>query len=64
MEEEMKMLEETVSKEYEFGFVTNIKTDVIRKGIDEEVIRLISSKKNEPESVSSRIANLGSSIAI
>ena len=49
MEEELKMLEETVSKEYEFGFVTNIETDVINKGIDEDVIRLISSKKNEPE---------------
>ena len=49
MEEELKMLEETVSKEYEFGFVTNIETDTINKGIDEDVIRLISSKKNEPE---------------
>lgn len=49
MEEELKILEETVSKEYEYGFVTDIETDVIKKGIDEEVIRLISSKKNEPE---------------
>ncbi len=49
MEEELKMLEETVSKEYEFGFVTNIETDVIAKGIDEDVVRLISKKKNEPE---------------
>lgn len=49
MEEELKMLEETVSKEYEYGFVTDIETDVIRKGIDEDVIRLISAKKNEPE---------------
>lgn len=49
MDEELKMLEETVSKEYEYGFVTEIETDVIKKGIDEEVIRLISLKKNEPE---------------
>lgn len=49
MDEELKMLEETVSKEYQYGFVTDIETDVIRKGIDDEVIRLISSKKNEPE---------------
>lgn len=49
MDEELKMLEETVSKEYEYGFTTDIETDVIRKGIDEDVIRLISSKKNEPE---------------
>lgn len=45
----MKMLEETVSKEYEYGFVTDIETDVIKKGIDEDIIRLISSKKNEPD---------------
>jgi Fe-S cluster assembly protein SufB len=49
MGEELKMLEETVSKEYQYGFVTDIETDVIRKGIDDEVIRLISTKKNEPE---------------
>lgn len=49
MAEELKMLEETVSKEYEYGFVTNIETDVINKGINEDVIHLISSKKNEPE---------------
>lgn len=49
MEEELKMLEETVSKEYEYGFVTDIETDVIKKGIDEDIIRLISSKKNEPD---------------
>jgi Fe-S cluster assembly protein SufB len=49
MPEELKMLEETVSKEYEYGFVTDIETDVIKKGIDEDIIRLISSKKNEPD---------------
>lgn len=49
MDEELKMLEETVSKEYQYGFTTDIETDVIRKGIDEEVIKLISAKKNEPE---------------
>lgn len=49
MDEELKMLEETVSKEYQYGFTTDIETDVIRKGIDEEVIKLISTKKNEPE---------------
>lgn len=49
MDEELKMLEETVSKEYQYGFTTDIETDIIRKGIDEEVIKLISAKKNEPE---------------
>lgn len=37
------------NKAYEFGFITNIKTDIIESGLNEEVIRLISKKKNEPE---------------
>lgn len=36
-------------KAYEYGFVSNIKTDIIDKGINESVIRLISQKKNEPD---------------
>ncbi len=49
MEEELKMLEETVAGDYKYGFVTDIDTDVIKKGLNEDVIRLISNKKNEPE---------------
>jgi Fe-S cluster assembly protein SufB len=49
MEDELKMLEETVSSEYKYGFVTEIDTDVLEKGLNEDVIRLISEKKNEPE---------------
>jgi len=37
------------SKEYEFGFVTDIETEVIPVGLNEEVVRFISAKKNEPE---------------
>lgn len=37
------------NKAYEFGFITNIKTDIIESGLSEDVIRLISKKKNEPE---------------
>ena len=33
------------NKAYEFGFITNIKTDIIESGLNEEVIRLISKKK-------------------
>ena len=36
-------------KEYKWGFVTDIETDLIPKGLSEEVVRLISKKKNEPE---------------
>jgi Fe-S cluster assembly protein SufB len=33
---------------YKYGFVTDIETDAVAKGLNEDVIRLISSKKNEP----------------
>tara|TARA_Y100001968_G_scaffold107196_2_gene96944 strand:- start:1444 stop:2886 length:1443 start_codon:yes stop_codon:yes gene_type:complete len=42
-------VENLVSKEYKYGFVTEIETEKIAKGINEDVIKLISSKKNEPE---------------
>jgi len=35
--------------DYKYGFSTNIETEVISKGLNEDVIRLISAKKNEPE---------------
>ncbi|WP_267256900.1 Fe-S cluster assembly protein SufB [Coxiella endosymbiont of Ornithodoros maritimus] len=41
-------LETIVNKTYEHGFITDIETDVIAPGLNEEVIRLISAKKNEP----------------
>jgi Fe-S cluster assembly protein SufB len=43
------LLNELTNKDYEYGFVTNIKTDFIPKGLNEEIVRLISAKKNEPE---------------
>ena len=48
MKEELNTLEQTVSSDYKYGFVTDIDTDIVPKGIDETVIRLISTKKNEP----------------
>ncbi|MCP9612590.1 Fe-S cluster assembly protein SufB [Coprobacter tertius] len=44
-----QILDDVTSGEYKYGFVTDIDTEVIPKGLNEEVIRLISSKKNEPE---------------
>lgn len=44
-----KILDEVTSGEYKYGFVTEIETESIGKGLNEDVIRLISSKKNEPE---------------
>ena len=37
-----------VSQPYRYGFVTDIETEKIAKGLSEEVVRLISAKKNEP----------------
>ncbi|MCK7537280.1 MAG: hypothetical protein MZV63_43100 [Marinilabiliales bacterium] len=44
-----KVLDEVTSGEYKYGFVTDIETDVIPKGLNEDVVRLISAKKEEPE---------------
>ena len=41
--------EELVDQPYKYGFVTEIEEEKIPKGIDEDVIRLISAKKDEPE---------------
>ena len=42
-------IEEITSSDYKYGFTTQIETDTIASGLNEEVIRLISSKKEEPE---------------
>ena len=44
-----KILDEVTSGDYKYGFVTDIETDTIPKGLSEDVVRLISSKKEEPE---------------
>mgnify|MGYP001292754335 FL=1 len=49
MTEDDKLLEEVTSADYKYGFVTDIDSDTIKNGLNEDVIRLISSKKNEPE---------------
>ena len=41
-------IESLVNKEYAYGFVTDVETDSIARGLSEDVVRLISSKKNEP----------------
>ena len=43
------ILDDVTKSDYKYGFVTDIETDVIQKGLNEDVIRLISSKKEEPE---------------
>lgn len=41
--------EDQLGGEYKYGFTTDIKQDIIEKGLNPDIIRLISSKKNEPE---------------
>src|SRR6056297_1247956 len=49
MTSENAMLEEFAQREYEHGFVTDIEAHAIASGLSEDVVRLISSKKNEPD---------------
>ena len=42
-------IDDFVAKEYEAGFITEIEMEVFPKGLSEEIVRLISAKKNEPE---------------
>lgn len=43
------IIHEVTQSEYKYGFTTDIETEVIPAGLNEEVVRLISAKKNEPE---------------
>ena len=49
MEEQEKILNDVTQSEYKYGFITDIDTDILEKGLNEDVIRLISAKKEEPE---------------
>ncbi len=42
-------IEELANQEYKYGFVTEVEADTIPKGLSEDVVRLISAKKEEPE---------------
>ncbi|MGD2035900.1 MAG: Fe-S cluster assembly protein SufB, partial [Bacteroidales bacterium] len=47
--EQDKLLDQVTSNEYKYGFYTDIEVDTLPKGLNEDIIRLISEKKNEPE---------------
>ena len=49
MSKDNQVLEALTSKEYEHGWTTNIEADTAPKGLNEDIIRFISSRKNEPE---------------
>lgn len=49
MSEAQSTIDEIISKDYEHGFETMLEMDVIPRGLSEDVVRLISAKKNEPD---------------
>ncbi|XZF16339.1 Fe-S cluster assembly protein SufB [Chitinophagaceae bacterium MMS25-I14] len=49
MKEELSQIESAVLSEYKYGFVTNIEADEAPKGLNEDTVRFISAKKEEPE---------------
>ena len=42
-------IDSLVGREYKEGFVTDIESDTLPPGLDKDVIRVLSAKKNEPE---------------
>lgn len=49
MQEEQNIIDNITNSEYQYGFVTNIETETIEKGLTEDIVRLISQKKEEPQ---------------
>ena len=49
MSRDQKTIESNLEKDYQYGFVTDIESETIPPGLDENVIKTISRKKNEPK---------------
>lgn len=49
MSDKPDILDEVTSSEYKYGFVSDIESDMAPKGLNEDIIRFISAKKEEPE---------------
>lgn len=49
MEDSNNIINEVTAGDYKYGFVTDIDTETIHRGLSEETVRIISAKKNEPE---------------
>lgn len=47
--EKNQLVKNVADRKYEHGFVTDVETEIIPKGLNEDVVRLISAKKEEPE---------------
>ncbi len=49
MSEKNKLIEQMANQEYKYGFTTDVQMETIPKGLNEDIIRLISEKKKEPQ---------------
>lgn len=49
MNTDHEILQEFTTTDYKYGFTSDIETDLAPKGLNEEIVRLISAKKNEPQ---------------
>jgi Fe-S cluster assembly protein SufB len=49
MSDDLKILDEVTQSEYKWGFVSNIESENAPKGLNEDIVRYISAKKNEPD---------------
>ena len=49
LQEPNKYVKELTQEKYKYGFTTDVHTDIIEKGLNEDVVRLISAKKGETE---------------
>lgn len=53
-EKDKELIENIEKQEYKYGFTSDIETETIPRGLNEEVVRLISTKKGEPEWMTER----------
>ena len=49
MKQKNEFVRQVAEQKYEFGFTTDVHTEIIEKGLNENIVRLISAKKGEPE---------------
>ena len=49
MTKDLEILNPLIKSDYKYGFVTNIETDIVPPGLDEDTVRFISAKKEEPD---------------
>ena len=49
MEEDNRFVRQLAEEKYKYGFTTDVETDILERGLNEDVVRYISARKNEPE---------------